>query len=136
MLIDQKIVIIGGTSGIGFAVAEAALDAGAEVVIGSSSQTKIDEALVKFSEKATGLIAQRPNRLAIHRHDYFELYLLEGEGDHFNDFETYVIETVSIVCVSPGQVHFRKRAATLQGPMICFTQEFVEKHARFATCHL
>jgi AraC family transcriptional activator of pobA len=74
-------------------------------------------------------IARRPNRLAIHRHDYFELYLLEGEGEHFNDFETYVIETVSIVCVGPGQVHFWKRAATLQGPMICFTQEFVEKHA-------
>jgi AraC family transcriptional activator of pobA len=74
-------------------------------------------------------IAQRPNRLAIHRHDYFELYLLEGEGEHFNDFETYAIETPSIVCVSPGQVHFWKQAATLQGPMICFTQEFVEKHA-------
>ena len=56
MLIDQRIAIIGGTSGIGFAVAEAALDAGAEVIIGSSSQTKIDEALAKFSEKATGLI--------------------------------------------------------------------------------
>src|ERR1700730_13835179 len=56
MLIDQRIAIIGGTSGIGFAVAEAALDAGAEVFIGSSSQTKIDEALAKFSEKATGSI--------------------------------------------------------------------------------
>src|ERR1700720_1861899 len=56
MLIDQRIAIIGGTSGIGFAVAEAALDAGAEVIIGSSSQTKIDEALAKFSEKATGSI--------------------------------------------------------------------------------
>jgi AraC-like DNA-binding protein len=74
-------------------------------------------------------IAQRPNRLATHRHDYFELYLLEGEGEHFNDFETYAIETPSIVCVSPGQVHFWKQAATLQGPMICFTQEFVEKQA-------
>jgi NAD(P)-dependent dehydrogenase (short-subunit alcohol dehydrogenase family) len=50
MLIDQKIAIIGGTSGIGFAVADAALDAGAEVIIGSSSQTKIEEASAKFSE--------------------------------------------------------------------------------------
>jgi len=63
-------------------------------------------------------IAQRPNRLAIHRHDYFKLYLLEDEGEHFNDFETYAIETASIVCVSPGQVHFWKQAAILQGPMI------------------
>jgi len=56
MLIDQRIAIIGGTTGIGFAVAKAALDAGAEVIIGSSSQTKIDEASAKFSEKATGSI--------------------------------------------------------------------------------
>ena len=31
-------------------------------------------------------VRQRPNRLSIHRHDYFELFLLEGNGEHFNDF--------------------------------------------------
>ena len=74
-------------------------------------------------------IHQRPNRLTIHRHDCFELFFLQGEGEYFNDFEVYAIEKPSIVCVSPGQVHFWKEKESLRGPMICFTQEFVEKYA-------
>jgi AraC family transcriptional regulator, transcriptional activator of pobA len=70
---------------------------------------------------------QRPNRLLIHRHDYFELFFVEGKGEHFNDFQVYSIVTPSIVCVSPGQVHFWKNAESLRGHMICFTQEFAEK---------
>jgi NAD(P)-dependent dehydrogenase (short-subunit alcohol dehydrogenase family) len=49
MLIDQRIVVIGGSAGIGFAVANAAEDAGADVLIASSSQTKLDKALGQFS---------------------------------------------------------------------------------------
>jgi len=74
-----------------------------------------------------GSIKQRPNRLTIHRHDYFELFVLDGKGEHFNDFEYYSIEAPSIVCVSPGQVHSWRGA--LEGPMICFTQDFVERYA-------
>jgi NAD(P)-dependent dehydrogenase (short-subunit alcohol dehydrogenase family) len=40
-LIDKKVVIIGGTSGIGFAVAKAVLAEGGHVVIGSSSNDKV-----------------------------------------------------------------------------------------------
>jgi NAD(P)-dependent dehydrogenase (short-subunit alcohol dehydrogenase family) len=39
-LLDKKVVIIGGTSGIGFAVAKAVLAEGGHVVIGSSSADK------------------------------------------------------------------------------------------------
>jgi AraC family transcriptional activator of pobA len=74
-------------------------------------------------------VRQRPNRLSIHRHDYFELFLLEGNGEHFNDFATYPITTTTVVCVSPGQVHFWKDEGSLRGPMICFTQDFAEKDA-------
>lgn len=70
-----------------------------------------------------GSVKQRPNRLTIHRHDYFELFLLDGKGEHFNDFEFYSIEAPSIVCVSPGQVHSWRGA--LEGPMICFTQDWL-----------
>jgi NAD(P)-dependent dehydrogenase (short-subunit alcohol dehydrogenase family) len=56
MLFDQTIAVIGGSSGIGFAVADAAADAGAHVVIGSSSQSKLSKALGQFSEKVTGLV--------------------------------------------------------------------------------
>ena len=38
---DQRVVVIGGTSGIGFAVAQRALAEGAAVVLGSSSEQKV-----------------------------------------------------------------------------------------------
>jgi NAD(P)-dependent dehydrogenase (short-subunit alcohol dehydrogenase family) len=45
MMIGQKIVILGGTSGIGLAVARNAADCGAEVYIGSSNAQKLESAL-------------------------------------------------------------------------------------------
>ena len=41
-MINKKIVVLGGTTGIGFAVADALSDAGGEVIIGSSSQAKLE----------------------------------------------------------------------------------------------
>jgi NAD(P)-dependent dehydrogenase (short-subunit alcohol dehydrogenase family) len=51
---DQRIVIIGGSSGIGFAVAEAALAEGAEVVIGSSRASKVEAAVARLGQAASG----------------------------------------------------------------------------------
>jgi NAD(P)-dependent dehydrogenase (short-subunit alcohol dehydrogenase family) len=51
MLFDQRIAIIGGRSGIGAAVAQAAADAGAEVIIGSSSKAKLQGALGAVTEQ-------------------------------------------------------------------------------------
>jgi len=53
-LIDQRVVIIGGTSGIGLATAHAAIDAGAHVVIASSRQSSVDAALGELSADTTG----------------------------------------------------------------------------------
>lgn len=44
----QKIVVIGGTSGIGFGAAEAFVDAGAYVTVISSSQVKVDRAVQRL----------------------------------------------------------------------------------------
>ena len=46
---QQRVTVIGGTSGIGFAVAERALAEGAHVVVGSSSPGKVDAALAKLA---------------------------------------------------------------------------------------
>jgi NAD(P)-dependent dehydrogenase (short-subunit alcohol dehydrogenase family) len=54
MLSGQRIVIIGGSSGIGLALAQAAVDAGAEVMIGSSSESKLQAALRGFTERVAG----------------------------------------------------------------------------------
>ena len=50
----QRIVILGGSSGIGLATAEAAAAQGAELVIASSSKTRVQEALTRLPAGAQG----------------------------------------------------------------------------------
>ena len=50
----QHTVVIGGSSGIGFAVAQAALAEGAAVAIGSSSSAKVAAAVERLGAGATG----------------------------------------------------------------------------------
>ena len=50
----QRIVIIGGTSGIGFAVAQGALADGAQVVVGSSNAAHVDAAVARLGTSASG----------------------------------------------------------------------------------
>ena len=50
-----KVVVIGGASGVGFAVAAAAMEAGAQVVIGSSQTQRIEAAATKLGGGAKGV---------------------------------------------------------------------------------
>ncbi len=50
----KKVVIIGGSSGIGFGVAIAARDAGANIVIGSSKAVNVESAIARLGETAQG----------------------------------------------------------------------------------
>jgi NAD(P)-dependent dehydrogenase (short-subunit alcohol dehydrogenase family) len=49
-----KVVVIGGASGVGFAVAAAAMEAGAQVVVGSSQGRRIEAAAEKLGRGAKG----------------------------------------------------------------------------------
>jgi NAD(P)-dependent dehydrogenase (short-subunit alcohol dehydrogenase family) len=51
---DKRIVILGGTSGIGLAVAQAAAAQGARLVVASSAQARVDEALAALPAGAEG----------------------------------------------------------------------------------
>jgi NAD(P)-dependent dehydrogenase (short-subunit alcohol dehydrogenase family) len=51
---DRRVVVIGGSSGIGFAVAQLALDDGAQVVIGSSGADHVDRAIERLGKGASG----------------------------------------------------------------------------------
>jgi len=53
---DQRVVIIGGTSGIGLAVAEASVAEGARVVVASSSQSRVDTAVARLGAAAGGQV--------------------------------------------------------------------------------
>jgi NAD(P)-dependent dehydrogenase (short-subunit alcohol dehydrogenase family) len=56
---DQHIVILGGTSGIGLAVARAALDEGASVSVASNHQARVDEARASLvSRFSANIMAQ------------------------------------------------------------------------------
>lgn len=47
-LLNKHVVVIGGTSGIGFGVAEASLASGAQVTVSSSNQLRVDAAVEKL----------------------------------------------------------------------------------------
>ena len=51
---DAHVVVIGGTSGIGFAVAQRVLLEGAHVMVGSSSADKVDKAVSSLGNGASG----------------------------------------------------------------------------------
>ena len=50
----QRVVIIGGTSGIGFAVAQAAMADGAEVIVASSQIANVEAAVARLGAGASG----------------------------------------------------------------------------------
>ncbi len=65
MLEGRHIVILGGSSGIGFAVAEAALAAGATVRIGSTNAAKIEDALARLGPQASGAIVNTTDEASL-----------------------------------------------------------------------
>src|SRR5450830_246307 len=58
---DKNIVILGGTSGIGFATARAALAQGAKVIVSSSNKDKVDTAIAALGAGASGFAADVNN---------------------------------------------------------------------------
>jgi NAD(P)-dependent dehydrogenase (short-subunit alcohol dehydrogenase family) len=61
----KKVVIIGGASGIGLAVAQAALAAGAKVVVGSSRQANVEAAVARLGDGAEGLTVDVTDEAAV-----------------------------------------------------------------------
>ncbi len=53
---DQRIVVVGGSSGIGFAVAFAAIAEGAQVVVASSQAAKLEVAVARLGDGASGFV--------------------------------------------------------------------------------
>jgi len=56
-LVNKKVIVIGGTSGIGFGAAEAFLDAGAKVTVISSNEDRVNDAVKRLnSPNASGAV--------------------------------------------------------------------------------
>lgn len=54
---DKKVVVLGGSVGIGFATAQAAADAGAQVIVVSSNKQRVDSAVQQIGPQAEGHVA-------------------------------------------------------------------------------
>jgi len=65
-LAGKRVVVIGGTSGIGFAVAEGAAAEGADVVVSSSQPANVEAAVARLGNKASGhpVDVKRENEVA------------------------------------------------------------------------
>jgi NAD(P)-dependent dehydrogenase (short-subunit alcohol dehydrogenase family) len=87
-LSGKKVVVIGGASGVGFAVAQGALAEGAEVVVGSSQTARIDAAAARLGGGAKGVTVDVKNEASVAA--FFEtvgafdhLVFTAGDWGHF-----------------------------------------------------
>lgn len=62
-----RVLVFGGSSGIGLATAAQAIEAGADVTIASRSQTKLDAALAKLGKTARAVALDTGDQTAIER---------------------------------------------------------------------
>ncbi|MFE4132011.1 SDR family oxidoreductase [Peribacillus sp. YIM B13482] len=77
MLKGKKVVIIGGSSGIGFESAKQVIAQGAEVIIASRSEDKLQNAKEKLGDRATALILDTTQEQQVQ--SFFERV---GQFDH------------------------------------------------------
>ena len=82
-LTGKRVIIVGGSSGIGFAVAEAAVNLGANVLVASSTSAKVDAAVERLRD-ATGDVVDLKQEASIiaflDRLDPFDHLVITG-GD-------------------------------------------------------
>ncbi|MFE2067999.1 SDR family oxidoreductase [Streptomyces sp. NPDC059467] len=88
----QRVVVIGGTSGIGLAVAEGAAREGARVVVASRRQENVDAALKVLPEGAEGLVLDASDGDAVRG-----FFATVGEYDHlvYTAGDSLLLESVA-----------------------------------------
>jgi NAD(P)-dependent dehydrogenase (short-subunit alcohol dehydrogenase family) len=64
---NARVLVLGGSSGIGFASAAATVDAGASVTIASRSQAKLDAARAQLGEAAHAVVLDTGDEAAVER---------------------------------------------------------------------
>ena len=141
-LAGKKVVILGGTSGIGLATAIAATNEGALVVVVSSSQQKVDEALSKLPEKSKGFAAdlvdeKQVEQLFQHIGEFDHLIFTAGDKLQFSELQGLNIEEAkeSIDLRFWGALMAAKHGSPLirKGGSITFTTGALGKKPKKAT---
>ena len=102
----KRIVLLGGTSGFGLATAKAAAEEGANIVVVSSSQQRVDNALSQLPEGSEGYTANLANEQQVEN-----LFKQIGEFDHlvFTAGETLQLKELSNVNMDDARQFFNIR---------------------------
>ncbi|MDB5137131.1 MAG: hypothetical protein JWP37_3734 [Mucilaginibacter sp.] len=102
----KRIVLLGGTSGFGLATAKAAAEEGAHIVVVSSRQQSVDNALTALPAGSEGHVADLTNEQQIEN-----LFKKIGEFDHlvFTAGEALKLDELSIVSMDGAREFFNLR---------------------------
>ncbi|MEC0176910.1 SDR family oxidoreductase [Paenibacillus favisporus] len=102
----KRVVVLGGTSGIGFAAAEAAAWEGASLVVVSSQKGRVDRAVSRLPEGTQGYAVDMTNEEQV-RQFFSEI----GEFDHlvFTAGDTLMVENLDATDVDTAHRWFNVR---------------------------
>jgi len=103
---DQRIVILGGTSGIGLATAQAAAADGAQVIIVSSNQERVNNALTVLPGNSKGFTADFTNET-----DIKNLFAQIGAFDHlvFTAGDSLQLSNIEDIQLDEARKYFNVR---------------------------
>lgn len=93
-------------------------DIGIEIIELSDIYKRLNNEEISFSTK--------PHRVQFHN----LLYITQGSGTHFIDFNTYTIQAGSVVFVNKNQIQAFDLVNKPQGKLIIFTDEFLDKRGQ------
>ncbi len=79
-LSNKTVLVVGGTSGMGYAVAQQALAAGARVMVASRSAEKVANAVAKLGGNASGIVVDATDAVSI-----AQMWQRIGQVDHLVD---------------------------------------------------
>lgn len=96
----KKVIILGGSSGLGLATAIALAEEGANVIIVSSNQSRIDEALTKLPKNATGYSVDLSKEESIK--SFF------GQIDNYDHLVYTAGESISLGTLKETEVDFAR----------------------------
>ncbi|TDW51734.1 NAD(P)-dependent dehydrogenase (short-subunit alcohol dehydrogenase family) [Flavobacterium sp. 270] len=103
---DKKVVIIGGSSGIGLATAKLAVSKGSKVIIVSSNQSRLDKALQEIGNESVGYATDVTNEEQMKN-----LFEKIGSFDHliFTAGENLILSNVEDTSLETARNYFNIR---------------------------